>query len=79
MLLAGTTRFDPVHVAVAASPRAGRSPSASVVTVRRSLRPELLVDVIASPTAQLIALAVAAAALLLTVVRRDAVAYRRNS
>jgi hypothetical protein len=35
--------------------------------------------VLASPTAQLVALAVAAAALLLTVARRDAVAYRRTS
>lgn len=78
VLLAGTTRIDPVWVA------AGLAASWAlvvgvVVTVRRSLRPELLADVLASPTAQLVALAVAAAALLLTVARRDAVAYRRTS
>ena len=37
------------------------------------------VDLIASPATQTVALAVALAALALTVVRRDAVAYRRNA
>ena len=47
------------------------------VTLRRSLQPEVLLDNLAHPGVQLAALAVAAGAVLLTVARRDAVAYRR--
>ena len=47
------------------------------MTARRALQPEVFIDVIASPATQGVALAVALAALALTAVRRDAVAYRR--
>lgn len=78
VLFAGTTRVDPVQVA------AGLSLGWAVtvvwsVTDRRSLQPEVFIDVIASPATQAVALAVALAALALTAVRRDAVAYRRNA
>ena len=43
----------------------------------RSLRPVLFLDLIATPAVQAAALAVLVAAALLTVVRRDAVTYRR--
>jgi hypothetical protein len=76
VLLAGTTRLDPLQVAVGIS-AAWAVSVVAVVTVRRSLRPELFLDLVASPAVQSAALAVAVAALLLTVVRRDAVAYRR--
>jgi hypothetical protein len=78
VLLAGTTRFDPVYVAAGLAVGWALTVGA-VVSVHRSLRPELLADVLASPGAQVAALAVATAALLLTVARRDTVAYRRNS
>jgi hypothetical protein len=76
VLLAGTTRLDPWGVAL------GLSGSWAVVvlatvTVRRSLRPEVFADLVAGPAMQAAALAVAVAALTLTVVRRDAVTYRR--
>jgi len=76
VLLAGTTRLDPMRVALAIS---GTWAVAvlSLVTVRRSLRPEVFIDVLASPQMQAVALAVALGALVLTVARRDAIAYRR--
>ena len=78
VLLAGTTRFDPLQVALAIS--GGWAVAVvAVVTVRRSLRPEIFVDLISTPAAQTAALAVATAALCLTVARRDAVAYRRTA
>jgi hypothetical protein len=78
VLFAGTTRVDPVQVA------AGLSLGWAVavvwsVTARRALRPEVFIDLIANPATQAGALAVALAALALTAVRRDAVAYRRNA
>jgi Putative zinc-finger len=76
VLLAGTTRLDPFHVAVAISAAWAVSVLA-VVTVGRSLRPVLFLDLIATPAVQAAALAVLLAAVLLTVVRRDAVTYRR--
>lgn len=78
VLLAGTTRLDPVHVAVAASGGWAFLVGA-VVLAHRSLRPEILADAIAGPTVQTAALVVAVAALVSTVVRRDAVAYRRTA
>jgi hypothetical protein len=76
VLLAGTTRLDPLQVALGIS--AGWTGLVvAVVTVRRSLRPEMFVDLLDSPATQAVALAVAAGALLLTAVRHDAVAYRR--
>ncbi|MFC7492795.1 MULTISPECIES: hypothetical protein [unclassified Nocardioides] len=76
VLLAGTTRIDPAQVAVAAS--AGWALLVgTVVIAHRTLRPDVFVDAIAAPGVQVGALAVAVAAVVLTVVRRDAVAYRR--
>jgi hypothetical protein len=78
VLLAGTTKVDPLHVAVAVS--AGWAVAVmTAATVRRSLRPEIFIDIISSPAMQSAALVVAFGALFLTVVRRDAVAYRRTA
>jgi len=76
VLLAGTTRLNPLSVA------AGLSLAWVVVlmltaTAHRSLRYELVLQVIGSPAVQIVALGVAVAALALTVARRDSVAYRR--
>jgi hypothetical protein len=76
VLLAGTTRFDPVVVAAVVSAAWGFA-AATAATVRRTLRPEIFIDIIASPAVQVAALVVALAALLLTAARRDVVAYRR--
>lgn len=78
VLLAGTTRADPAQVAAALSLGWAVAVVGSV-NVRRSLRPEVFIDLIAGPAAQTTALAVALTAIALTVVRRDAVAYRRNA
>jgi hypothetical protein len=76
VLLAGTTRLDPWDVALGLSGGWAVAVVATV-TARRSLRPEVFVDLVAAPAMQAAALAVAAIALTLTVVRRDAVTYRR--
>lgn len=78
VLVAGTTRVDPVQVAAGLS-LGWALTVVGTVTVRRSLRPEVFIDLIATPAAQTTALAVALAALAVTVVRRDAVAYRRTT
>jgi hypothetical protein len=76
VLLAGTTRVDPVHVAVAAS--VGWALVVGVgVAAHRTARLEVATDLVAGPFVQSAALAVAVAAVALTAVRRDAVAYRR--
>ena len=77
VLLAGTTRIDPLHVALAVERRLGGSRSLAAATVRRTLRPEIFIDILASPAFQAAALVVALRRCLLTVARRDAVAYRR--
>jgi hypothetical protein len=77
VLLAGTTRLDPTQVAVGAS-GGWAVLVGTVVAVHRTLRPEVLLDLIAGPGVQALALAIAVAAVLLTVARRDAVAYRRS-
>lgn len=78
VLLAGTTRLDPVQVA------GGLSVVWALAVVTgstwgRRLRPEAVLDVLAQPDLQTAALVVALAALLLTVVRRDTVSYRRTA
>ncbi len=78
VLLAGTTRLDPVHVAVATSTGWAFLVGA-IVFVERSVRLDLFADAIAGPAAQGAALAVTATAVIITVVRRDAVAYRRTA
>lgn len=78
VLLAGTTRIDPAQVAGVAG--AGWALLiGSVVVADRTLDPEVVADLVAGPLVQAAALALAAAALVLTVVRRDAVAYRRSA
>ena len=77
-LLAGTTRVDPLNVALAAA-GGWALLVGTVVTVHRTLRPEAFADLVAGPAVQAAALAVTAAAVLLTVVRRDTVAYRRTA
>ena len=78
VLLAGTTRVDPLHVAVAVS-TGWAFAVVTAATVHRSLRPEIFIDILSSPAMQSAALVVALGALFLTVVRRDAVAYRRTA
>lgn len=78
VLLSGTTWIDPVQVAVAASAGWALLVGA-VVVAHRTLEPEVFADAIAGSGVQAAALAVAVAAILLTVVRRDAVAYRRTA
>jgi hypothetical protein len=77
VLLAGTTRIDPALVAGAlgaawavavAAPSATRQASADAVTAT-----------VSGPSVQLLALGVAAVALVLTVSRRESVAYRRSA
>ena len=78
VMLAGTTRLDPLRVALGL----GVAWAAAVVagsTARRSLRPEAVLDVLASPAVQTAALSVAVIALFLTVARRDLVSYRRTA
>ena len=77
VLLAGTTRLDPVQVAGGLS-TGWAVAVVGLVTVRRTLRPEAFAELVATPAAQTTALAVALAALALTAARRDAVAYRRT-
>jgi hypothetical protein len=76
VMLAGTTRIDPLPVAIGLS-LAWAATVLLGATARRSLRYEALLDLVASPAAQMAALTVAVAAIALTVVRRDAVSYRR--
>lgn len=78
VLLAGTTRIDPVQVAVVAS-TGWALLVGTIVVAERTLAPEVFAEAIAGPVVQATALAVTVAALVLTVVRRDAVAYRRTA
>lgn len=78
VMLSGTTRLDPVRVATILAV----GWAAAVVTgstVRRSLRPEIVLELLASPATQGVALVVTLTALALTVARRDTVAYRRTA
>ena len=78
VLLAGTTRVDPLRVAVGI----GLGWAVAVVggaTARRALRPEAVLEVLASPALQTAALTVAVIALFVTVARRDLVSYRRTA
>jgi len=78
VLLAGTTRVDPLHVALAVS--AGWAFAVvTAATAHRSVRPEIFIDILTSPAMQSAALVVALGSMFLTVVRRDAVAYRRTA
>ena len=51
VLLAGTTRLDPLHVAARRQRRLGVA-VVTAATVRRSLRPEIFIDILASPAMQ---------------------------
>ena len=78
VLLAGTTRLDPVRVAGALS----LGWAVAVVTgstVGRQIRPDVVLDVLTTPALQSAALVVSLGALFLTVARRDTVSYRRTA
>ena len=77
VLLAGTTRFDPATVA--ASLGALWAVGVCLPAAARRVPADVVAEVVASPTVQLIALAVALAAAVATVARRDAVSYRRTA
>jgi hypothetical protein len=78
VMVSGTTRLDPLKVATTlAAGWAALMITAS--TVRRTLRPEIVLDLLAGPGTQALALTVALAALALTIARRDTVAYRRTA
>ena len=78
VMLSGTTRLDPLWVAASLS-AAWATVVVAGSTMRRSLRPEVVLDVLASPALQSAALVVALTALFLTVARRDVVSYRRTA
>lgn len=78
VMLAGTTRLDPMHLAAGFSVTWTAAVLLSVV-VRRSLQPEEFIEVLTGPTVQAVAFAVAIGALTLTVGRRDTIAYRRTA
>jgi hypothetical protein len=78
VMLAGTTRLDPLRVALGL----GLTWAAAVVAgswAPRSLRPEAVLDVLATPALQTAAFSVVVVSILLTVVRRDLVSYRRTA
>jgi hypothetical protein len=74
VLLAGTTRVDPAHVAVGL----GALWAVAVASPARARDVAAVVDTLAGPAVQATALAIAVTAVLLTVGRRDLVAYRRT-
>ena len=78
VMLAGTTRLDPLQVAGVLAVGWAAAVLAGSVT-GRSLRPEAVLEVVASPALQAMALTVALTALSLTVARRDTVSYRRTA
>jgi hypothetical protein len=79
VLLAGTTRLNPLPVAVTL----GAGWAATLVfrgaAARPGARPEVLLDLVAASAFQFAALTVAVAALVLTAVRHEAVTYRRTA
>ena len=77
VLLAGTTRLDPA--VVAASLGSAWAVAVSLPAALRRVPADVVVDLVASPPVQLIALAVALGAAATTVARRDTVAYRRTA
>jgi predicted anti-sigma-YlaC factor YlaD len=77
VLLAGTTRVDPLVAAGLLG--GGWALAVAAPASARMLAAQHVIDLVAAPPVQLTALAVTAASLLLTVARRDAVAYRRTA
>lgn len=78
VMLAGTTRLDPLQVASVLSVAWAAVVMTGSVTGRR-LRPEAVLEVVSSPVLQAVALTLALSALLLTVARRDTISYRRTA
>ncbi len=78
VLLAGTTRVDPALVAGGLGDRLGARGGRRPAATRRA-SVDAVIDTVAGAPVQLLALAVAVAALALTVSRREQVAYRRNA
>ena len=75
--LAGTTRLDPA--VVAATLGSVWAVAVSWPAASRRLPADLVSQVVAAAPSQVTALAVALAAIALTIARRDTVAYRRNA
>ncbi|GAA4409651.1 hypothetical protein GCM10023168_28570 [Fodinibacter luteus] len=78
VMLAGTTRLDPLRVALGL----GLTWAAAVVAgswAPRSLRPEAVLHVLATPELQTAALSIVVVSLFTTVARRDLVSYRRTA
>jgi hypothetical protein len=78
VMLAGTTRLDPLQVAGVLSVAWAALAMTGSVAGRR-LAPEAVLEVVSSPVIQAVALTLALSALLLTVARRDTVSYRRTA
>ena len=77
VLLAGTTRVDPALVAGALGIAWALAVGMPAATRRASV--DAVIDTVAGAPVQLLALAIAVAALALTVSRREQVAYRRHA
>lgn len=77
VLLAGTTRLDPALVAGTLG--VGWALAVGVPAATRRASVDVVVDTVAGAPVQLAALAVAVAAITLTVSRREHVAYRRHT
>lgn len=77
VLLAGTTRLDPL--AAVAAVAGGWALAVLAPAPVRGLAARHVIDTVTSPAVQLLAVAVIAVSLLLTVARRDALAYRRTA
>lgn len=77
VLLAGTTRLDPL--AAAAALGGAWALAVAVPAPVRGLAAQHVIEAVAGPTVQLAAVAVITVSVLLTVARRDALAYRRTA
>ena len=77
VLLAGTTRLDPAVVAGGLGVAWALAVGMPAATRRASV--DAVIDTVAGAPVQLLALAIAVAALTLTVSRREQVAYRRHA
>ena len=77
VLLAGTTRWDPATVAAVLG--ALWAVALCLPAAARRVPADVVADTVASSPVQLLALAVALAAAVTTVARRDAVSYRRTA
>jgi hypothetical protein len=77
VLAAGTTRWDPAYVAIALG--GGWTLFVAAYAEARPAAGTAVAMTLAEPVVQTVCLAIALSALLLTFIRRDAVAYRRTT